>query len=313
MSSSRPWRILFDGRQSGARNMAVDAAILQAVEAGEAPPTLRLYGWKPWCVSLGYFQKPERELDAAAMRERGWDVVTRPTGGRAVLHADELTYSILAGKGEAAWCGTLADSYEAIGTAWSRALSGFGLDMVRGAPPGAGLRQGATGRDAAAPVPSVSSVPSTPPPISPTSSAPRGLAPAPPCFASSARSELVFGTRKVVGSAQRRTREAFVQHGSIPVTPDHERLVEVLPLDEAARAAYRDTLRTHAVSLGEIAALPAAVGSPAWAAWERALATRLLAALGVQGEDGALSPAEERHAATREAELRARQREFLGR
>ncbi len=292
MTSSRPWRILFDGRQSGARNMAVDAAILHAVEAGEAPPTLRLYGWKPWCVSLGHFQRPERELDAQAMRERGWDVVKRPTGGRAVLHADELTYSILAGKGEAPWCATLATSYEAIGAAWAQALSGFGLDMVRGAPPVTDRRGAAEGREGGAP---------------------RTHAPAPPCFASSAKSELVFGTRKVIGSAQRRTRAAFVQHGSIPLTPDHERLVEVLPLDEAARVAYRDTLRAHAVSLGEITTLPAAVGSPEWAAWERALATRLLAALGVRGEEGTLSPAEEAHAAPCEAALRDLQRDFLGR
>ncbi len=289
MTTSRPWRILFDGRQAGARNMAVDAAILQAIEAGEAPPTLRLYGWTPWCVSLGHFQHPERELDARALRERGWDVVKRPTGGRAVLHADELTYSILAGKGEAAWCGTLADSYEAIGAAWAQALSGFGLDMVRGGH--------ARGHAAQPDVPA---------------SAPRAHhAPAPPCFASSAKSELVFGARKVVGSAQRRTREAFVQHGSIPVTPDHERLVEVLPLDEAARVAYRDTLRAHAVSLGEITTMPAAPGSPEWAAWERALADRLLAALGVRGEEGALSPAEAAHAATREAALHEAQRAFF--
>lgn len=261
--------------------MAVDAAILRAVEAGEAPPTLRLYGWRPWCVSLGHFQKPERELDAAAMRARGWDVVTRPTGGRAVLHAGELTYSILAGKEEAPWCATLASSYEAIGAAWSQALEGFGLDMVRGNPVAVGeVKQGAR--------------------------------PAPPCFASSAKSELVFGARKVVGSAQRRTREAFVQHGSIPVTPDHERLVEVLPLDAASRAAALDTLRAHAISLGEIAALPAAPGTPQWAAWERALAARLLAALGVHGEEGALNAAEEAFARMREAELLERQRVFLG-
>lgn len=290
MTSSRPWRILLDGRQAGARNMAVDAAILHAIEAGEAPPTLRLYGWTPWCVSLGHFQRPERELDAAAMRERGWDVVKRPTGGRAVLHAEELTYSILAGKGEADWCGTLARSYEAIGAAWAQALSGFGLDMVRGVP----------GRGALTAASPDVSLP-----------APRSQAPAPPCFASSAKSELVFGARKVVGSAQRRTREAFVQHGSIPVTPDHERLVEVLPLDEAARVAYRGTLRAHAVSLGEITTLPAVPGSPEWAAWERALARRLLAALGVRGEEGTLSPAEEADAATREAALRETQRAFL--
>src|SRR5690606_7795181 len=99
---------------------------------------------------------------------------------------------------------------------------------------------------------------------------------------------------------------------SIPVTPDHERLVEVLPLDAAGKAAYLETLRAHAVSLGEITTLPAAVGSPEWAAWERVLAARLLAALGVHGEEGALSPAEEAFAVAREAALQDMQRDFFG-
>ena len=287
---SLPWRLLFDGPQTGARNMAVDAAVLRAVEEGAAPPTLRLYGWKPWCVSLGYFQRAERELDARALRARGWDVVTRPTGGRAVLHADELTYSILARRDAAPWCATLAESYDRIGAAWAAALDGFGLDMVRGnpAPPA---------REASGGAPAASA----------------GM-PAPPCFASSARAELAFAGRKVVGSAQRRTRDAFVQHGSIPLTPDHERLVDVLRLDDAGRAAWLETLRAHAVSLGEIAArdaVPARAGSAERAAWERGLAARLLEGLGVTGVPGALTPAEEEFAARRTAELQARGREFL--
>lgn len=293
---TRPWRILIDGALSGARNMAVDAAILRAVEAGEAPPTLRFYGWAPWCVSLGHFQKPERELDAVSLRERGWDFVTRPTGGRAVLHAGEITYSILARRDEAPWCATLAESYDRIGAAWASALDGFGLDMVRGnagGRPDARSDAGDGGVNDYAPLRA-------------------GDAPAPPCFASSARAELAHGERKVVGSAQRRTRDAFVQHGSIPVTPDHERLVEVLNLDAAGRAEYRRVLREHAVSLGEITALPGAAGSPGWAAWERRMAGSLLEALGAGGEEGALTAAESAFADAREAEHREKQREFLG-
>lgn len=272
---SPSWRILLHGPMTGARNMAIDAAVLRAVEAGESPPTLRLYSWAPWCVSLGYFQKPEAELDAAALRARGWDFVIRPTGGRAVLHADELTYSILAPRDAAPWCATLAESYEAIGRAWAAALDDFGLDMVRGGASRAGM--GADG-------------------------------PAPPCFASSAKSELAHGNRKVVGSAQRRTRGAFVQHGSIPLTPDHERLPEVLPLDAAGKEAYARTLRGHAVSLGEIAPVPR---GEARRAWEAGLAQALLASLGVRGAPGALTPGEEAFAALREAEHAERQRAFF--
>src|SRR5688572_17087722 len=81
MPNPSPWRILLSGRRSGHWNMAVDAAILKSVEEGKAPPTLRLYGWEPWCVTLGYNQDPARELDPAALRERGWDFALRPTGG----------------------------------------------------------------------------------------------------------------------------------------------------------------------------------------------------------------------------------------
>jgi lipoate-protein ligase A len=275
--------------------MAVDAAILHGLESGESPPTLRLYGWSPWCVSLGYFQKPERELDAQALRERGWDFVLRPTGGRAVLHAEEITYSILARRDEAPWCETLGGSYDHIGSAWADALDGFGLDMVRGQSEADRPDRGAgAGANNYLPLQSVSR-----------------LQPAPPCFASSARAELAFGARKVVGSAQRRTRAAFVQHGSIPVTPDHERLVEVLPLDTSGKADYLRILKKHAVSLGEITALPGVLDSESWAAWERLLAGKLFAALGVTGGPGTLSPGEEAFAAAREAEHRERMREFL--
>jgi lipoate-protein ligase A len=276
------WRILLDGRLSGARNMAVDAAILRAVEAGESPPTLRLYGWTPWCVSLGHFQKPERELDAVALRARGWDFVMRPTGGRAVLHADEITYSLLARRDEAPWCATLGESYDRIGAAWAVALDGYELDMVKGQPVDRPDRPDRAEADR----------------------------PAPPCFVSSARAELAFGGRKVVGSAQRRTRDAFVQHGSIPVTPDHERLVEVLPLDAAGREDYLRVLREHAVSLGEITALPGAVDSAAWTAWNRRIAHTLLNGLGATGVEGALSAKESAFADLREAEHREKQREF---
>src|SRR5262249_1022122 len=90
---SRPWRLLLHGAGRGPWNMAVDAALLEVAAAGGAP-TLRFYTWDPPAVSLGRFQDPGRGIDWAACRDWGWGVVRRPTGGRAVLHHRELTYSL---------------------------------------------------------------------------------------------------------------------------------------------------------------------------------------------------------------------------
>jgi lipoate-protein ligase A len=93
------WRLLVTPPARGAWNMAVDEAILEAVGRGASLPTLRLYAWEPACLSLGYAQ-PIGDVDQPRLRARGWDLVRRPTGGRAVLHTDELTYSVIAPPGE---------------------------------------------------------------------------------------------------------------------------------------------------------------------------------------------------------------------
>lgn len=92
------WRlVLHDGRPA-AYNMAVDESILTAYAAGDIPPTLRLYGWERPAISLGYFQDIERSrLDLHYCEQAGVDVVRRPTGGRAVLHGHDLTFSVAVG------------------------------------------------------------------------------------------------------------------------------------------------------------------------------------------------------------------------
>lgn len=90
------WRLLTDPPAPAAWNMAVDEALAAAVGAGLSPPTLRLYAWRPAAVSIGYFQHLDEALDRQAVRARGWGWVRRPSGGRAVLHDDELTYAVAA-------------------------------------------------------------------------------------------------------------------------------------------------------------------------------------------------------------------------
>lgn len=265
------WRVLADSDPAvglhGARNMALDEAILAAVEAGQAPPTLRVYGWSPACISLGHSQDPSHELDLEAVADRGYAIVKRATGGRAVLHIDELTYSVIARSDAAPWCATQAASYRFISQAVAQALSaaGLGVTLDRGYPV----------------------------------EKPRELRAMTPCFSSTARSEVVFGDRKVVGSAQRRTREAFLQHGSILVSKRHRDIVACLRLDAGKRAGYLEVLDRNAVSLDIAWDRPVR-----WQDLARDFAGRLAEAMGLDAEPGGLSGTEARDADDREADKR---------
>src|SRR5207248_1466855 len=93
--SGLEWRLIEDRPAVGAWNMAVDEALLEAARRDEAPPTLRFYGWARPTLSLGRHQDPDEHIDHAFRCRRGIDLVRRPTGGRAVLHDHEVTYSIV--------------------------------------------------------------------------------------------------------------------------------------------------------------------------------------------------------------------------
>jgi lipoate-protein ligase A len=244
------WRLLDTGAATGAYNMALDKAVLSEVEAGNSPPTLRSYGWDPPCISLGHSQKAEAELDAAAVAAAGYDVVTRPTGGRAVLHIDELTYSVMAPFEAAPWCATQALSYRMISQALARVLDkdGLGVALDRGYPV----------------------------------EKPQHLRAMTPCFSSTARSEVVWGDRKVVGSAQRRFRSAFLQHGSILISDKHRGIVDCLRLEPGRREEYLEILDKNAVSLERIMGRPLE-----WTQVARGFLPRLAEALGVQAYIGA--------------------------
>ena len=107
--------------QEGAWNMAVDEAILEFVGRNESPPTLRLFDWNPYTLSLGHAQ-PVSDVDMASLSELGWGLVRRPTGGRAILHADELTYSICANLDNPIVSGNVIDSYRRISKGLLKAL-----------------------------------------------------------------------------------------------------------------------------------------------------------------------------------------------
>jgi lipoate-protein ligase A len=193
------WRLLRSGAADGAANMALDRALLDEMEAalaaGEEPrPLLRLYAWEPAAISTGRHQKLERACDLEACREAGVDVVQRPTGGRGVLHENEVTYSVIApALGPFEGTGVTA-ALSVIAGALVSGLRGIGVpvDAARGAPPTSPKeRKGA-------------------------------------CFSSTSRQEVVVDGRKLCGSAQFRGRRAFLQHGSLPVVFDVERQARLL-------------------------------------------------------------------------------------
>ncbi len=210
------WRLIIDEQpRSGAANMALDQAIAEACAAGDVPPTLRFYRWQPPAVSLGRHQTLE-EIDLAAAAARGYDIVRRPTGGRAILHTDELTYAVAAPATEPRVEGSIMDAYLRLSNALLTGLRGLGLEADKAA---GSVRAG-----------------------SDVSAA---------CFEVPSAYEITAAGRKLLGSAQSRRAGYVLQHGSLPLTGDLGRLVDVLALAEDERAALRAELTARAITLAQ--------------------------------------------------------------
>lgn len=210
------WRVIVDPPAGGAENMARDRLLLEELVAGDRPATLRFYGWTPACISLGLGQR-EDILDLDRLRRAGIDVVRRPTGGQALLHDDEVTYSVVASQQDPVVGGTLMQSYHAISQALIAGLAELGIDGV-GAP-------------------------CEPRPAS-------GMTPV--CFASASAEEVLVSGRKLLASAQWRSRGAFLQHGSLLLSDRQAELPRYLR-DSAARE-----IQPMSVSLAEL--LPNRIG-----------------------------------------------------
>ena len=211
--------------------MALDEALLLSVARGESPPVLRVYSWKAPAVSLGYNQDCRKELNLESCAAHGVEVVRRPTGGRSVYHARELTYS-LAGPADTAELGrTISETCRLVGGALRRSLALLG---VKADPEKNPRGNGSAGR--------------------------AGLGRA--CFTSVSRFEITVEGKKLVGSAQKRLGDnrAFLQQGSLLIENSQARLAELLPgpanLRERERLAR--FLQEEAVGLAE---LPGGTGS----------------------------------------------------
>jgi lipoate-protein ligase A len=247
------WRLLLTPPARGAWNMAVDEAILEHIGRGESIPTLRLYAWAPPCLSLGHAQ-PLADVDSARLHARGWEVVRRLTGGRAILHTDELTYSVIAPADEPSVAGSVLESYNRLAGALLQAVESLGLPVE--------MKQYETTGNS--------------------------RMPNPVCFEVPSSYEITAGGKKLIGSAQARKREGVLQHGSLPLTGDLGRITEALVFgDEAARRDAAARLLARAATVQSV--LSRAVD---WETAARAFVHGFEAALGLKLEQGILSAGE---------------------
>ncbi len=233
--------------------MAADESILEHIHRGESKPTLRLYAWKPPCLSLGRAQ-PFRDVDEERLRARGWDVVRRLTGGRAILHADELTYSVTGGEDNPVLAGGVLESYNRIARALTFAVRELGLPVEIQAHEGQPAR----------------------------------LNQNPVCFEVPSAYEITVNGKKLIGSAQARKKEGVLQHGSLPLFGDLTRICQTLRFeDEAARENAAQRL------LARAATVEAILGKPiAWDEAAQAFVEGFETELGIRFERGELSPSE---------------------
>jgi lipoate-protein ligase A len=214
------WRLINTGLGNPAWNMAVDEAILNAHSRGLVPPTVRFYGWDPPTLSIGYFQRATKEVDFDALKERGFGFVRRPTGGRAVLHDRELTYSVIVSESHPMMPTSINESYRVLSMGLLEGFRelGFEAEMVSLADEKEKEKFASLGSAA--------------------------------CFDSPSWYELVVEGRKVVGSAQTRQLHTILQHGSILLDLDIDQLFAVLSFpSERVRERFRTAFTDKAVSI----------------------------------------------------------------
>jgi lipoyl(octanoyl) transferase len=232
--------------------MAVDHALFESVRLG-GPPVLRLYAWRPACLSFGRNQHACGRYDESAIRAAGLDLVRRPTGGLAVLHDDELTYCVAA---PAALLGGPRRSYHTINAALVAGLRMLGAPVEL-----SGVRRA----------------------VHPRHDAQQ------PCFHAPAEGEVIAAGRKLVGSAQRAEGGAILQHGSILISGSQDRVSEFLdppphPVAAAGVAAV------HAAPAAQFTTLDVLLGGrPAWQELARAVAAGFEAVCGTRLAPGSLT------------------------
>jgi lipoyl(octanoyl) transferase len=217
------WYFIDSGLCSPAYNMALDEALLDWHSKGEIPPTIRFYGWNPATLSVGYFQKVEKEIDLEEVRKNNLGLVRRPTGGRAVLHDQELTYSVIVSEDHPEMPRTVTEAYRVISEGILEGFRLLGLDAYFAVPRTEEEKQALK---------------------TPRSSV---------CFDAPSWYELVVEGRKVAGSAQTRQKGVILQHGSILLDIDEDQLFSLFKFSsERVKERMQRNFKNKAVAINEI-------------------------------------------------------------
>ena len=211
------WRLIPYQSHNAFQNMAIDEAIFRETLKNRKPPTLRFFGWHPAAVSVGYFQDVPKEIHVGRCRSAGVDMVRRMTGGKAVYHQDEITYSLSAGPWERRFPDGILRTYEIISSCLARGLSELGIHAM----------------------------------LAEKSALARKKERAPCCFSEPAGKELTVDGRKICGSAQVRSHGGFLQHGSLLMTFDPAATAALIQ-----SPAPPEQLRNRAVGVNELVETP---------------------------------------------------------
>jgi lipoyl(octanoyl) transferase len=214
------WRFLNYQRYNAFENMAIDEAIFRETIKDKKKPTIRFYGWHPAAVSIGYFQNPQNEVNVEQCGNMGVDIVRRLTGGKAVFHNDEITYSVVAGVQEKYFPADILGAYKVISDCLVQGLAYLGIKANL-------AHAGRTMKD-------------------------MDLKAC--CFSVPSRYELLVAGRKICGSAQMRTNGGFLQHGSLLLTFNPGKVLSVIfPFSTSEHLAR---LRNSVTAINEVIANP---------------------------------------------------------
>ena len=223
----KQWYFIHSGPCSPSFNMAMDEALLNWHSEKLIPPVIRFYEWEPATLSIGYFQQVHKDIDVDEVRRQGLGFVRRPTGGRAVLHEHELTYSIIVEEDYPNMPQSVTEAYRVLSEGLLLGFRNLGLDAYFSVPDTAEKKE-----DLKKPKSAV-------------------------CFDAPSWYELVVEGRKVAGSAQTRQKGVILQHGAILLDMDEEKLLSLFKFaDEEAREKMRQKLPEKAVAMNRLVDKP---------------------------------------------------------